>query len=170
MPTRYTPPACTWPALPSACSTVFQSGSVARETPGIAAATTTSNTIARFNRCDFMICVSFVHFAYHAYRRSLVELLQHGLPVGTLEQHALGDGMGILHRRHDADRAVPRVGFHGVGCRGRERPLRFRHRLALFLGVLQVIPLGDGFRLRHLARLVIDDHLRELVTLHGIDR
>src|SRR5262245_20075699 len=126
MPTRYTPPACTWPALPSACSTVFQSGSVARESPGIAAATTTSNTIARFNRCDFMICVSFVHFAYHAYRRSLVELLGHGLPVGALEQGDLGDGMGILHRRHDTDRAVPRVGFHGVGRRGRERPLRFR--------------------------------------------
>src|SRR5262249_54581483 len=55
MPTRNTPPACTWPGLPSACSTNFQSGSVANETPGVATATSAHNVSARFSVWVFMM-------------------------------------------------------------------------------------------------------------------
>src|SRR6266545_1875897 len=58
IPTRKTLPACSWPDLPSVCSTAFQSGSAAGESPGEAAATSPDATIARFNIWDLMVMVS----------------------------------------------------------------------------------------------------------------
>src|SRR5262245_31379259 len=127
MPTRYTSPACTWPALPSACSTAFQSGSAARENPGVAARANASGLIMCTNILGLMAIVP------PCQPRSVlpsVQLLCDGLPIRTLEQGDLGHRMVVLHRRHDADRAVPCVRLHGVGRRGGERPLCFRHRLA----------------------------------------
>src|SRR5262249_44571636 len=140
MPTRYTSPACTWPALPSACSTAFQSGSAAPENPGVATSANVSGPIMCLNILDLMAIVP------PCQPRAVlpsVQLLCDGLPIRAFEQGDLGHRMIVLHRRHDTDGAVPGVGLHGVGRRGRECPLCFRHRLALLLGVLQVIPLGD---------------------------
>src|SRR6266508_278824 len=77
----------------------------------------------------------------------LVQLLGHGLPLRALEQGDVGDGTSILHRRHDADGAEPRVLLHGCGGGRIERPLGLRHRLALRLRVFEVIGLGDRVRL-----------------------
>src|SRR5437867_12371674 len=55
MPMRKTSPACSWPDLPSACSTIFQSGSAARAVTGAATvAISPSKTIVFFNAWDFM--------------------------------------------------------------------------------------------------------------------
>src|SRR5215831_14618127 len=60
IPTRYTSPACIWPDLPSACSTAFQSGSAAREAPGVAAAMNTHATIVRFQLCGLIVSASLL--------------------------------------------------------------------------------------------------------------
>src|SRR4030095_4904676 len=65
IPTRKTSPACTWPDLPSACSTAFQSGSAAGERLG-AAATSPNSTIAGVNNWGLMGVVSF--FGYPSAR------------------------------------------------------------------------------------------------------
>ena len=59
IPTRNTSPGCTWPDLPSACSTAFQSGSAARASPAAPTIkTTATKTRACCDRCDLMVTVS----------------------------------------------------------------------------------------------------------------
>src|SRR5438445_868330 len=78
--------------------------------------------------------------------------------------------MTVLQCGHDADDAVPLVLLHGLGRGCIEGPLRFSHGLALSLRRREVVAAGDRLRLRDLPGLVIDDHLRERVTLHRVDR
>src|SRR5262245_37156305 len=56
MPMRKTSPDWSWPDLPSACSTIFQSGSAARAPTGATTiATSPRKTIGRFNAWDFIM-------------------------------------------------------------------------------------------------------------------
>src|SRR5438445_1015698 len=54
MPMRKTSPDCSWPDLPSACSTIFQSGSAARAVTGAATIATSPRKTIVFNAWDFM--------------------------------------------------------------------------------------------------------------------
>src|SRR5712691_1481734 len=74
---------------------------------------------------------------------SLVQLLRHGFPFGTLDQRDLGHGMTVLQGGHDTDDAVPLVLLHGLGRCRLEGPLRLGHRLALGLRRREIVAAGD---------------------------
>src|SRR5439155_23528802 len=94
----------------------------------------------------------------------LVELLRCRLPLGALDERNLGAGMTVLQRGEDADHTESLGRLHGLGGGSRKGPLGLRHRGALVLRSRHVLGLRYRLRFGDLARLVIDDHLRELVT------
>src|SRR2546425_4465962 len=99
---------------------------------------------------------------------SSVELLGFRLPLGALDERHLGDGMPILQRGHDADRAVALVRLHGLGRGGDERPLGLRHGLPLRLRRGEVLGARERLDLGDLAGRGIDDDLRERGALRGV--
>src|SRR5215471_11047201 len=168
MPTRKTSPACTWPDLPSACSTAFQSGSAARARPGVPEAMSAASTISCPSIRSLMAISSCDSRAVRP--GGSVELLGHRLPLRAFQEGDLGHRVVVLHRRHDGHGAESRVGLHGLGGRRGERALGLRHHLALGPRVLEVVVLGDRLGLGDLPGLVVDDHLGELLAPHRVHR
>jgi hypothetical protein len=57
-----------------------------------------------------------------------------------------------------------------LGHDRRKGELGFCHRLALTLGMAEILTLGDGFGLRDFSGRVIHDDFAELAVLLGVDR
>src|SRR5438128_11576073 len=79
-------------------------------------------------------------------------------------------GTRPLERWRGAHRLVALVHLDRLGHGGLERSLRLAHGLVLGLGRSVVIAAVDGLGLRHLAGLLIDDHLGERIALRGVHR
>src|SRR5438477_10378565 len=103
-------------------------------------------------------------------RLQLIELLGHRLPLCAFHECHVGDGVPLLHGRHDADNAVSFVFLDRLGGGRPQRPLGLGHGFALLLGVREIVSLGDRLRFGDLAGLVVDDHFGEVGALHRVDR
>src|SRR5258705_1254750 len=169
--TTHWPPACVQPSIPfvsksNFCSVapsgILISGGAAcaeGDERSPYAPSTAPATLSSLRRDMIGACIA----------SSLIQLLRHSLPLSTLYQRDVGHGMAVFQRGHDTDDAVPLVLLHRLGRRRIEGARRLGHRLALYLRRRQIVAASDRLCLRHLARLMVHDDLRKLVSLHGVD-
>src|SRR6266581_1066338 len=98
----------------------------------------------------------------------LVQLFCCRLPLLSLDERDVRDGMTVLDLREHAHREEALVFCDRPAQDLPQRELRLGHCLALTLRGCEVLTLADRLRLRNLTGLMIDRHFVELVALHRV--
>src|SRR5260370_10065998 len=100
---------------------------------------------------------------------ALVEASEHGPPVSAVDENDLHDRTAVVQARHRADCPVPGMCSDHLcgGCL--ERTCRPRHDLLLALGGGQVAAVRDYADLHDGPYAVVNDDLRESISLEGVN-